>query len=81
MQEFVNCGYAAASMDRIAAGAGVSKSTLYSYFQGKEGVFTALIQQMSQSEQVLDESRFLESPIRDSLKQLAIDLLDKLSGE
>jgi TetR/AcrR family transcriptional regulator, regulator of autoinduction and epiphytic fitness len=79
MQEFVNCGYAAASMDRIAAGAGVS--TLYSYFQGKEGVFTALIQQMSQSEQVLDESRFLESPIRDSLKQLAIDLLDKLSGE
>jgi AcrR family transcriptional regulator len=81
MQEFVSCGYAAASMDRIAVAAGVSKPTLYSYFQGKEGLFTALIQQMSQSDQVLDESRFLELPIRDSLKQLAIDLLDKLSGE
>ena len=81
MQEFVNCGYAAASMDRIAVAAGVSKPTLYSYFQGKEGLFTALIQQMSQSDRVLDESRFLEYPIRDSLKQLAIDLLDKLSGE
>jgi AcrR family transcriptional regulator len=81
MQEFVNCGYAAASMDRIAVAAGVSKPTLYSYFQGKEGLFTALIQQMSQSDRVLDESRFLECPIRDSLQQLAIDLLDKLSGE
>jgi AcrR family transcriptional regulator len=81
MQEFVNCGYAAASMDRIAVAAGVSKPTLYSYFQGKEGLFTALIQQMSQSDRVLAESRFLECPIRDSLKQLAIELLDKLSGE
>jgi AcrR family transcriptional regulator len=80
MQEFVNCGYAAASMDRIAVAAGVSKPTLYSYFQGKEGLFTALIQQMSQSDRVLEQNRFLESPIRDSLKQLAIDLLDKLSG-
>jgi AcrR family transcriptional regulator len=81
MQEFVNCGYAAASMDRIAVAAGVSKTTLYSYFQGKEQLFTALIQQMSQSDRVLDAGRFLECPIRDSLKQLAIDLLDKLTGE
>ncbi len=36
---------------------------------------------MSQSDQILAESRFLECPIRDSLNQLVIDLLDKLSGE
>jgi AcrR family transcriptional regulator len=81
MQEFMACGYAAASMDRIAVAAGVSKPTLYSYFQDKEGLFTALIQQMSQSDRLLEESRFLQNSIRDSLKQMAIDFLDKFSGE
>jgi AcrR family transcriptional regulator len=81
MQEFMTCGYAAASMDRIAVAAGVSKPTLYSYFQGKEGLFTALIQQMSQSDRLLDEQRFLQHPIRDSLRMMAIDFLDQFSGE
>ena len=81
MQEFIACGYAAASMDRIAVAAGVSKPTLYSYFQGKEGLFAALIQQMSQSDRILDEERFLHHPIHDSLKLIAIDFLDKFSGE
>jgi TetR/AcrR family transcriptional regulator, regulator of autoinduction and epiphytic fitness len=81
MQEFMTCGYAAASMDRIAVAAGVSKPTLYSYFQGKEGLFTALIHQMSQSDRLLDEERFLEHPIRKSLQLIAIDFLDKFSGE
>lgn len=48
MQEFMAHGYAAASMDRIASVAGVSKPTLYSYFQDKEGLFTALIQRLAQ---------------------------------
>ncbi len=81
MQEFVNCGYAAASMDRIAVAAGVSKPTLYTYFQGKEGLFTALIQQMSQSDRILDDERFLQHPIRDSLRFIAIDFLDKFSAD
>lgn len=81
MQEFIACGYAAASMDRIAVAAGVSKPTLYSYFQGKEGLFAALIQQMSQRDRILDEARFLHHPIHDSLKLIAIDFLDKFSGE
>jgi TetR/AcrR family transcriptional regulator, regulator of autoinduction and epiphytic fitness len=81
MQEFMTCGYAAASMDRIAVAAGVSKPTLYSYFQGKEGLFTALIQQVSQSDRLLDKSRFLQLPIRDSLKQLAMGFLQGSSGE
>jgi TetR/AcrR family transcriptional regulator, regulator of autoinduction and epiphytic fitness len=81
MQEFMACGYAAASMDRIAVAAGVSKPTLYSYFQGKEGLFTALIQQVSQNDRLLDESLFLQLPIRDSLKQLAMGFLAGSSGE
>ncbi|MGB3532227.1 MAG: TetR/AcrR family transcriptional regulator [Microcoleaceae cyanobacterium] len=49
MQEFMASGYAAASMDRIAAAAGVSKPTLYKYFQDKESLFVALIQKLVQS--------------------------------
>ncbi|WP_232228449.1 TetR/AcrR family transcriptional regulator [Lyngbya sp. PCC 8106] len=46
MQEFMLSGYAAASMDRIATASGVSKPTLYNYFQDKEGLFIALIEQL-----------------------------------
>jgi AcrR family transcriptional regulator len=49
MQEFMASGYAAASMDRIAAAAGVSKPTLYNYFQDKERLFIALIKKLVES--------------------------------
>ena len=45
-QVFTTQGYASASMTRIAKAAGVSKPTLYSYFQDKEGLFVALVQQL-----------------------------------
>jgi TetR/AcrR family transcriptional regulator of autoinduction and epiphytic fitness len=48
MQEFLTHGYAATSMDKVAAAAGVSKATVYSHFQDKEGLFKALIQQLAQ---------------------------------
>ncbi len=47
MQEFLVHGYAATSMDRVAKAAGVSKATVYSYFQDKEGLFAALIQRFA----------------------------------
>ncbi len=40
---FLEAGYGAASMDAIAASAGVSKRTVYSYFPGKEALFGAVI--------------------------------------
>jgi TetR/AcrR family transcriptional regulator, regulator of autoinduction and epiphytic fitness len=48
MQEFLARGYAAASMDRVAAAAGVSKATIYSHFGDKERLFIALVEQMAQ---------------------------------
>lgn len=48
MQEFLKHGYAATSMDRVAAAAGVSKATVYNHFHDKEGLFTALIEQLVQ---------------------------------
>ncbi len=47
MQEFLTHGYAATSMDRVAAAAGVSKATVYSHFQSKEGLFNELVQQIA----------------------------------
>jgi len=41
-QEFLQRGYAAASMDRIAAAAGVSKPTVYSHYGDKASLFRAL---------------------------------------
>ncbi|MBD2624946.1 TetR/AcrR family transcriptional regulator [Trichormus variabilis] len=48
MQEFLAHGYAATTMDKVTAAAGVSKTTVYSYFQDKEGLFTALIEKLAQ---------------------------------
>ncbi|MET0399962.1 MAG: TetR/AcrR family transcriptional regulator [Longimicrobiaceae bacterium] len=40
---FVERGYAAAKMDEIAERAGVTKGTVYLYFQGKEDLFRAVV--------------------------------------
>jgi TetR/AcrR family transcriptional repressor of mexJK operon len=41
--EFFEYGYAAASIERIAATANVSKVTIYNHFQSKENLFSAMI--------------------------------------
>ena len=46
MQVFLQHGYSGTSMDRVAAQAGVSKHTIYNHFQGKEGLFVALIERL-----------------------------------
>jgi AcrR family transcriptional regulator len=46
MQEFLQHGYAAASMDKIAKAAKVSKATVYSHFEDKESLFNAVIQDL-----------------------------------
>lgn len=40
---FVDNGYAATSMDMVAAKAGVSKATIYAHFQSKDELFGAMI--------------------------------------
>lgn len=41
---FVRMGYTGASMDAVAAQAGLSKPTLYKYFDSKEVLFTAMME-------------------------------------
>lgn len=47
IDEFIAHGYASTSMDRVAAGAGVSKATVYSHFGNKEQLFEALIRHLT----------------------------------
>jgi AcrR family transcriptional regulator len=47
MEVFLQHGYAGTSMDRVAEVAKVSKNTIYNHFQDKEGLFTALIEQIT----------------------------------
>lgn len=42
-QEFIEHGYEQASINRIIAQAGISKGAMYYYFEGKEDLFTTLI--------------------------------------
>lgn len=43
MQEFRSNGFAATSMDKIAASANVSKRTVYNHFPSKEDLFAAIL--------------------------------------
>ena len=45
LELFVERGYAAARLDDVAARAGVSKGTLYLYFDSKEALFKALVRE------------------------------------
>jgi AcrR family transcriptional regulator len=47
VQVFLRLGYAGTSMDRVAAEARVSKQTIYSHFQDKEGLFKAIMERMT----------------------------------
>jgi AcrR family transcriptional regulator len=55
---FLSQGFDAASMGEIAKAAGVSKGTLYVYFENKEGLFEAIVHQQCemQAETVFDLS-------------------------
>jgi AcrR family transcriptional regulator len=47
LRVFLRSGYAGTSMDQVAAEAGVAKQTLYTNFQDKNGLFTALLEWMT----------------------------------
>ena len=80
LQVFMVQGYAATSMNRIAVAAGVSKSTLYSNFEDKKGLFLALIQELTYSSRqevfnLLSQSD-LQAPPEVVLRQIARLMLD-----
>ncbi|NJL86086.1 MAG: TetR/AcrR family transcriptional regulator [Leptolyngbyaceae cyanobacterium SM1_1_3] len=83
LEVFTTHGYASASMDRIAAAANVSKPTLYRYFQDKEGLFVALIQQLTATNNQilfdLSTEPNSQNPPEKALRHLATSVLEKFS--
>lgn len=73
---FLSRGFAAATVDEIAACAGVSKRTIYKHFEGKEALFGLIIVQTSeQLKLTLDTSLQKGRDPRETLTELARDYL------
>jgi TetR/AcrR family transcriptional regulator, regulator of autoinduction and epiphytic fitness len=83
MQEFLAHGYAGTSMDRIATVAGVSKATVYSHFQDKEGLFTALIEQLVKGKfrSIFEHDYDVQTEPKIFLRELAIRFFDISTNE
>jgi TetR/AcrR family transcriptional regulator of autoinduction and epiphytic fitness len=78
MQEFLVNGYAGTSMDKVAACAGVSKATVYSHFQDKQGLFKALVEKLAQER---FQSVFGKQPLKGEPKVVLRRLTTKALNE
>lgn len=79
---FLKLGYAGTSMDRVAAEAGVSKQTIYSHFQDKEGLFKALMERMTiRRFQAAFHTKTLQGEPKVMLRQFAETYLNKIVDE
>jgi TetR/AcrR family transcriptional regulator, regulator of autoinduction and epiphytic fitness len=80
MQEFLQHGYAATSMDRVAKTAGVSKATVYSHFGDKESLFNAVMQDLVkdkfQTAMGLEQPQSLTREPKIVLEEIATKILD-----
>lgn len=79
---FLQLGYAGTSMDRVATEAGVSKQTIYSHFQDKEGLFTALMERMTirRFQSILGMETWQGEP-KILLRQLAEGFFNEIADE
>jgi len=72
LELFVERGYAATRLDDVAARAGVSKGTLYLYFENKEDLFKAVVREniVAQISQTRETARQFDGPRDELLRQL-----------
>jgi AcrR family transcriptional regulator len=75
-EEFVERGYTATRIEDVAARAGVTKGTIYLYFQNKEELFQDVVGKLSQP--IFDERQFLEQHQHRSCDELVRLFLDTL---
>lgn len=83
MQEFLAHGYAATSMDKVASAAGVSKATVYSHFQDKENLFTALMQRLALKKELFSVQTLqsMQDEPAAFLKGFAISMLENVAED
>ncbi len=74
---FLQYGFKGSSMDKIAHAAPVSKATLYKYFDSKDALLAAVIENLSLNLfQVVDEVSIETESIENSLKKIAMAFVD-----
>ncbi|HEY9334738.1 MAG TPA: TetR/AcrR family transcriptional regulator [Kribbella sp.] len=83
---FLQHGYLGASMDEVAAKAGVSKQTVYKQFENKERLFTEIV--LGTSDQLIDglQQAYADTlegaaDAREALRALAYRLLQSLTAD
>ncbi len=85
MQEFLASGYVGTSLDQIAKVAGVSKATVYSYFQYKELLCKVLIERLATEKFRytfgVDEEEVLEGEPAQALPKFAHRMLDNCQND
>ena len=78
--EFDDRGFAAATMDGIAARAGVSKRTVYKHFPSKEELFLQISKQVCEAAAQATEMPFDETrSVEDQLMELALRQLELIA--
>ena len=72
LQVFSSKGFAAARLDEVAKKAGVSKGTLYLYFESKQALFKAVVTEfvLPQIQQAEEHAESYQGPIRDLMMNL-----------
>lgn len=83
MQEFLENGYAAARIDKIAVAAGVSKATIYRRFPDKETLFTALMQQLACKKELFNSEQIqaAQGDPASLLRSFANRMLDHIADD
>ena len=81
-ERFLASGFSAVSVDELVASAGQSKTNVYSWFGGKEGLFLATIDRLLDSMLVpLVDNRFALLPLNEGLRVLAEAVLAIVLGK
>ncbi len=77
---FTRKGFHKATVEEVAREAGVGKGTVYTYFQNKEALFLAIINEgINEMARVVEETRNPEDNPRQQLKQSIYSILDFFS--
>lgn len=81
LEEFDARGYRETSMDRIAAGAGVSKRTVYNHFRSKEQLFEAIAAELIERVQEVSQRPYDPAqPLEAQLEAIGAHVLDMLAS-
>lgn len=79
-RQFLECGYGATSMDRIAADAGASKRTVYNHFPSKEDLFRAVVEGLYRDLEATIRPPAGDGPPEQALTRFATTFLARLAN-